>query len=183
MGKFKFVETDINGLYIIEPTVFNDSRGYFMESYNDFDFKNSYLNLSLNFVQDNEAKSKKGVLRGLHFQNEYAQDKLVRVISGEIFDVAVDLRKDSPTYLKWKGVILSSENKKQFYIPKGFAHGYLVLSDEAIFAYKCTDYYHPEFESGIIYNDPYLNINWPFDKVEDIIISDKDKQWNTSDRL
>jgi len=179
MEKFKFTKTKINGLYIIEPTVFNDCRGYFMESYNELNFNNSNLDLNLNFVQDNEAKSKKGVLRGLHFQNQYAQDKLVRVISGEIFDVAVDLRKDSPTYLEWFGVILSGENKKQFYIPKGFAHGYLVLSDEAIFSYKCTDYYHPEFEDGILYNDPYLNIDWPIDNIENIIISDKDKKWPT----
>ena len=114
MRKFKFIETKINGLYIIEPTIFNDSRGYFMESYNEFDFDNLNLDLNLNFVQDNEAKSKKGVLRGLHFQSKYSQDKLVRVISGEIFDVAVDLRTDSPTYLSWVGVILSGENKKQY---------------------------------------------------------------------
>ncbi len=176
MRKFKFNETKIKDLYIIEPTVFNDDRGYFMESYNENDFKNAGLNINLKFVQDNESMSKKGVLRGLHFQEQYSQDKLVRVIKGKIFDVAVDLRKDSPTYLQWEGVILSSQNKKQFYIPKGFAHGFLVLSDVAIFSYKCTDYYHPEYERGIIYNDPTIGVNWPLIDISDIILSEKDKK-------
>ena len=158
MVKFKFAETKIKDLYIIEPTVFHDDRGYFMESYNKDEFIKANLNINLDFVQDNESMSKKGVLRGLHFQEKYSQDKLVRVVKGKIFDVAVDLRKDSPTYLKWEGVILSDENKKQFYIPKGFAHGYLVLSDYAIFSYKCTDYYHPEYENGIIYNDSKIKL-------------------------
>ena len=140
MEKFTFTETKIKDLYIIEPTVFNDERGYFMESYNEQNFKDAGLNINLKFVQDNESISKKGVLRGLHFQEQYSQDKLVRVIKGKIFDVAVDLRKDSPTYLQWEGIVLSSQNKKQFYIPKGFAHGFLVLSDVAIFSYKCTEY-------------------------------------------
>lgn len=178
MGKFIFKETTLKDVYVIEPTVFSDDRGYFMESYNELNFKDSNLNFNLNFVQDNESKSKKGVLRGLHFQTEHAQDKLVRVIQGEIFDVAVDLRPTSPTYLKWYGITLSSENKKQFYIPKGFAHGFLVLSDEAIFSYKCTDYYCPQYESGIIYNDPTINVKWPLDKVDEIIMSDKDKNWS-----
>ncbi|MGL5695174.1 MAG: dTDP-4-dehydrorhamnose 3,5-epimerase [Peptostreptococcaceae bacterium] len=183
MDKFIFNKTDLQDVYVIEPKVFNDSRGYFMESYNEQNFINSNLNLNLNFVQDNESKSKKGVLRGLHFQTEHAQDKLVRVIQGEIFDVAVDLRKNSPTYLKWYGIILSSENKKQFYIPKGFAHGFLVISDEATFAYKCTDYYSPQYESGIIYNDSTINIDWPTDKVDEIIMSDKDKSWKKFNEL
>ena len=176
MRQFKFNETKIKDLYIIEPTVFNDDRGYFMESYNENDFKNAGLNINLKFVQDNESMSKKGVLRGLHFQEQYSQDKLVRVIKGKIFDVAVDLRKDSPTYLQWEGVILSSQNKKQFYIPKGFAHGFLVLSDVAIFSYKFTDYYHPEYERGIIYNDPTIGVDWPLIDISDIILSEKDKK-------
>lgn len=177
MGKFKFIETGIEGLYIIEPTVFGDNRGYFMETYNFKDFKEAGLDMI--FVQDNQSKSKKGVLRGLHFQYKHPQGKLVRVTKGEVFDVAVDLRKNSKTYGKWYGVILSEENKRQFYIPEGFAHGFLVLSEEAEFVYKCTDYYHPEDEGGIIWNDPDINIDWPLDKVQEVILSEKDKKWKT----
>lgn len=183
MGKFTFTETKIKDLYIIEPTVFNDERGYFMESYNEQNFKDAGLNINLKFVQDNESMSKKGVLRGLHFQEQYSQDKLVRVIKGKIFDVAVDLRKDSPTYLQWEGIVLSSQNKKQFYIPKGFAHGFLVLSDVAIFSYKCTEYYHPEYEKGIIYNDPTIGVNWPLIDISDIILSEKDKKLKSAIEL
>ena len=183
MVKFKFAETKIKDLYIIEPTVFNDERGYFMESYNEQNFKDAGLNINLKFVQDNESISKKGVLRGLHFQEQYSQDKLVRVIKGKIFDVAVDLRKDSPTYLQWEGIVLSSQNKKQFYIPKGFAHGFLVLSDVAIFSYKCTEYYHPEYEKGIIYNDPTIGVNWPLIDISDIILSEKDKKLKSAVEL
>lgn len=183
MGKFTFTETKIKDLYIIEPTVFNDERGYFMESYNEQNFKDAGLNINLKFVQDNESISKKGVLRGLHFQEQYSQDKLVRVIKGKIFDVAVDLRKDSPTYLQWEGIVLSSQNKKQFYIPKGFAHGFLVLSDVAIFSYKCTEYYHPEYEKGIIYNDPIIGVNWPLIDISDIILSEKDKKLKSAVEL
>ncbi|HBM81375.1 MAG TPA: dTDP-4-dehydrorhamnose 3,5-epimerase, partial [Clostridiaceae bacterium] len=147
MGKFEFTKLDIDGLYVIQPRVFGDSRGYFMETYNYNEFKNAGLGMV--FVQDNQSKSRKGVLRGLHFQKQHPQGKLVRVISGEVFDVAVDIRKGSRTFGKWQGVILSAENKKQFYIPEGFAHGFLVLSDEAEFVYKCTDFYHPEDEGGI----------------------------------
>ena len=179
MGNFKFNETKIKDLYIIEPEIFKDKRGYFLETYNENDFKNYNSQINLNFVQDNESKSKKGVLRGLHFQEKHSQDKLVRVISGKIFDVAVDLRKNSETYLQWVGVILSSTNKKQFYIPKGFAHGFLVLSNEAIFAYKCTDFYYPQYENGIIYNDPTIDIKWPFVDIKEITLSDKDKNWKT----
>jgi len=156
MAKFKFIETPIKDLYVIEPTVFEDHRGYFMETYNENEFKKAGLNVD--YVQDNQSKSKKGVLRGLHFQSKYPQGKLVRVIKGEVFDVAVDLRRNSETYGKWYGVILTEENKKQFYIPEGFAHGFLVLSDEAEFTYKCTDFYHPEDEGGIIWNDPDIGI-------------------------
>ena len=159
MGKFKFIETKIKDLYIIEPTVFGDNRGYFMETYNYDEFKEAGLDMV--FVQDNESKSKKGVLRGLHFQREYSQGKLVRVLSGEVFDVAVDLRKGSETYGKWHGVMLSGENKRQFYVPEGFAHGFLVTSDEAEFVYKCTNLYHPEFEGSIAWNDSDIGIEWP----------------------
>lgn len=175
MGKFNFQKTEIEGVYIIEPQVFGDNRGYFMETYNLDEFKEAGLNMT--FVQDNQSKSKKGVLRGLHFQTEHSQGKLVRVIKGQVFDVAVDLRKNSDTYGKWVGVKLSDENKKQFYIPEGFAHGFLVLSEEAEFVYKCTDLYHPEFEGGIAWNDPEVGIEWPTDGISQLIFSDKDKNW------
>ncbi|MBI6873590.1 dTDP-4-dehydrorhamnose 3,5-epimerase [Clostridium aciditolerans] len=173
MNKFNFIETKIEGAYIIETVTFGDNRGYFMETYNYEDFK--LAGLDMVFVQDNQSKSKKGVLRGLHFQKTYPQGKLVRVIKGKVFDVAVDLRKTSRTYGEWIGIILSEENKKQFYIPEGFAHGFLVLSEEAEFCYKCTDFYHPEDESGIIWNDPYINIDWPIEDIDELILSDKDK--------
>ncbi|NLK93563.1 MAG: dTDP-4-dehydrorhamnose 3,5-epimerase [Clostridiales bacterium] len=173
MGKFIFTETKIQGVYIIEQTLFGDNRGYFMESYNKEDFKEAGINVD--FVQDNESKSVKGVLRGLHFQTKHSQGKLVRVTKGEVFDVAVDLRKGSPTFGKWEGVLLSEENKKQFYIPEGFAHGFLVLSDEAIFNYKCTDFYAPEYESGILWNDNEVGIKWPIEGIDNIILSEKDK--------
>lgn len=177
MGRFKFIKTEIEGLYIIEPTVFGDNRGYFMETYHAGEFRKA--GLAMNFVQDNQSKSKKGVLRGLHFQYKYPQGKLVRVIKGEVFDVAVDLRKTSKTYGKWYGVILSEGNKRQLYIPEGFAHGYLVTSEEAEFVYKCTDYYHPEDEGGIFWNDLEIGIAWPLEKVKEVILSEKDKKWKT----
>jgi len=177
MAKFKFVETSIKGVYIIEPTVFGDERGYFMETYHAGEFKESGLDVT--FVQDNQSKSKKGVLRGLHFQYTKPQGKLVRAIKGEVFDVAVDLRKNSPTYGKWEGVILSEDNKKQFYVPEGFAHGFLVLTDEAEFTYKCTDFYDPADEGGILWNDPDISIEWPIDDIDEVLLSDKDKQWKT----
>lgn len=174
MGKFKLIETGIQGLCIIEPKVFGDDRGYFMETYNHNDFREAGLNMQ--FVQDNQSKSRKGVLRGLHFQKTYPQGKLVRVLRGEVFDVAVDLRKGSPTYKKWFGVVLSGENKKQFYVPEGFAHGFLVLSDEAEFAYKCTDFYHPEDEGGVIWNDPEIGIEWPLEGIGELLLSEKDRK-------
>lgn len=170
---FEFHETKIKDVYIIEPKVFSDHRGYFMETYNKNDFDKA--GLKYNFVQDNQSKSKKGVLRGLHFQKNFPQAKLVRVISGEVFDVAVDLRKDSSTYGQWVGVILSKENKKMFMIPRGFAHGFLVLSESAEFTYKCDDFYHPEDEGGIMWNDPEINITWPFSGEK--IISEKDEKY------
>lgn len=169
----KVNNTKINGLYIIEPQVFEDERGYFFENYNKIKLDDA-LKVEYNFVQDNESKSSYGVIRGLHFQlSPYSQAKLVRVIQGKVYDVAVDLRKHSPTFGKWVGVELSGENKKQFLIPKGFAHGFSVLSENAIFAYKCDEYYHPESESGIIYNDPALNIDWKIPE-KNMIVSEKD---------
>lgn len=168
---FKFNETNIKGVYIIEPKLFGDNRGYFMETYNEDEFRKNGLNYD--FVQDNQSKSKKGVLRGLHFQKKHPQAKLVRVLEGEVYDVAVDLRKDSPTYGKWVGVLLSSDNNKMLMIPRGFAHGFVVLSETAIFSYKCDDFYHPEDEGGIIWNDPKIGIEWPYDGT--LILSEKDK--------
>ena len=175
MGKIKVTTCDIEGLYVIEPTVFKDERGYFMETYNQNDFKEAGLNMT--FVQDNQSMSVKGVLRGLHFQKQYPQGKLVRAVRGTVFDVAVDLRSDSKTYGKWFGVTLSAENKKQFYISPGFAHGFVVLSDEAEFAYKCTDFYHPNDEGGLAWNDPEIGIEWPIDDKTELNISDKDQKW------
>ena len=176
MGKIKVTNSDIEGLYVIETNVFKDERGYFMETYNQNDFKEAGLNMT--FVQDNQSMSVMGVLRGLHFQKQYPQGKLVRAVRGTVFDVAVDLRSDSKTYGKWFGVTLSAENKKQFYIPEGFAHGFLVLSDEAEFAYKCTDFYHPGDEGGLLWSDPEIGVDWPIEPGMELIISDKDKKWS-----
>lgn len=173
MNKFNFINTSIKDLYIIEPTVFGDDRGYFMESYTKKDFEEA--GLAMEFVQDNESKSKKGVLRGLHFQTKFTQGKLVRVVEGEVFDVAVDLRHNSETFGKWEGVLLTKENKRQFYVPEGFAHGFLVVSDYATFQYKCTNYYAPEYDSGILWNDKDIGIEWPLDGIDEILLSDKDK--------
>ncbi len=173
MGKFNFIKTSIDGVVIIEPTAFGDNRGYFMETYQEQDFFEG--GIKVKFVQDNQSMSTKGVLRGLHFQKQYSQSKLVRCIRGEVFDVAVDLREGSETYGKWEGVVLSAENKKQFFIPKGFAHGFLVLSDEAEFVYKVDDFYHPNDEGGIIWNDPDINVAWPLDGIDQVNLSDKDK--------
>ena len=159
MGQIKVSKCPIEGLYIIEPAVHGDSRGYFMETYNQNDMHEAGLDMV--FVQDNQSMSTKGVLRGLHFQKEYPQGKLVRVIRGKVFDVAVDLRAGSSTYGKWYGVELTEENKKQFYISEGFAHGFLVLSDMAEFCYKVTDFYHPGDEGGLAWNDPEIGIQWP----------------------
>ena len=173
MGKFNFIKTEIDGVIIIEPTVFGDERGYFMETYQYEEFKNGGIDCT--FVQDNQSKSKKGVLRGLHSQKEFPQAKLVRVISGEVYDVAVDLRKGSKTYGKYVGVHLSAENKRQFFVPRGFAHGFLVLSDEAEFVYKVDDFYHPNDEIPLAWDDPTVNIQWPIEEAMEIILSEKDK--------
>ncbi len=170
MSNFTFIETEINGVYIIESKIFGDERGYFTETYRKNDFDDA--GLVYDFVQDNQSRSKKGVLRGLHFQKKYPQAKLVRVLDGEVFDVAVDMRKDSPTFGKWVGVILSDKNKRQFMIPRGFAHGFLVMSEFATFCYKCDEVYHPEDEGGIIWNDPDIGIEWPF--TDNIQLSEKD---------
>ena len=159
MGQIKVTKAPIEGLYIIEPSVHGDARGYFMETYNQNDMHEAGLDMV--FVQDNQSMSTKGVLRGLHFQKQYPQGKLVRVIKGSVFDVAVDLREGSETYGKWYGVELTEENKKQFYISEGFAHGFLVLSDTAEFCYKVTDFYHPGDEGGLAWNDPEIGIEWP----------------------
>ena len=159
MGQIKVTSAPIEGLYVIEPTVHGDKRGYFTETYNLNDMREAGLDMI--FVQDNQSSSVKGVLRGLHFQKEHPQGKLVRVIRGVVFDVAVDLRKGSSTYGQWYGVELSEENHKQFYISEGFAHGFLVLSDIAEFCYKCTDFYHPGDEGGLAWNDPAIGIEWP----------------------
>jgi len=172
MGNFTFTETKIKDVYIIDVKTYGDHRGYFMETYKESDYLEAGLNYR--FVQDNQSSSRKGVLRGLHFQKTYPQSKLVRVLKGEVFDVAVDLRKGSETYGQWVGVLLSEENHRQFMIPRGFAHGFVVVSDHAEFAYKCDDFYHPEDEGGILWNDPNIAIEWP--DVGEIVLSDKDRK-------
>ncbi len=191
MGQIKVEKCPIDGLYIIEPAVHGDSRGYFTETYNKRDMAEH--GLDMDFVQDNQSMSVKGVLRGLHFQKEYPQGKLVRVVKGRVFDVAVDLRKDSATFGKWYGVELTEENKKQFYISEGFAHGFLVLSDVAEFCYKVTDFYHPGDEGGLAWNDPEIGIDWgvigkydgtasadsyTMNDGSPLILSDKDRKWS-----
>lgn len=175
MGKLTVETCEIEGIRIITPKVFPDERGYFMETYQKKDFEE--IGVDVEFVQDNQSASKKGVLRGLHFQKEFPQDKLVRVIRGSVFDVAVDLREGSKTFGKWVGVELTEENKKMFFVPKGFAHGFLVLSDYAEFTYKCSDFYHPNDEGGIIYNDPEIGVEWPIEEGLSLIQSDKDQKW------
>lgn len=170
-----FTTTPIPGLLLFEPKVFGDERGYFFESYNEKTFREA--GIDCNFVQDNQAKSTKGVLRGLHYQTgDAAQAKLVRVISGEVFDVAVDLRSESPTKGQWFGVYLNGENQKQLFVPRGFAHGYLVTSEEAVFAYKCDNFYAPEAEGGLRYNDPDIGIEWP-DLGTTYTVAERDLKW------
>lgn len=177
MGKITVTECGIEGLLVIEPTIFKDNRGYFLETYH----KEAYeaVGITAEFVQDNQSMSTKGVLRGLHFQINHPQAKLVRVLSGQVFDVAVDLRKGSKTYGKWYGVVLSDENQKQFFVPEGFAHGYLVLSEKAVFAYKCTDFYHPGDEGGLLWNDLEIGIEWPITEDMELIIAQRDQDWGT----
>ena len=169
VGNFKFTPTKLKGVVVVEPRVFGDERGYFMETYSEADFNEA--GLSYNFVQDNQSSSRKGVLRGLHFQKSHPQAKLVRGLSGEVFDVAVDLRENSPTYGEWVGELLSAENKKQLMIPRGFAHGFLVVSEMAEFAYKCDEFYHPEDEGGILWDS--AGVEWP--EIEgEVTLSEKD---------
>lgn len=165
----------IEGLCVITPSVHGDNRGYFMETYNQREMNEAGIDTV--FVQDNQSASIRGVLRGLHRQINFPQSKLVRVIKGIVYDVAVDLRENSPTYLKWYGIELSEENKKQFFIPRGFAHGFLVLSDYAEFCYKVDDFFHPNDEGGIAYNDPTIGVKWPIEDDMRIILSEKDKAW------
>lgn len=172
-GNFTFHKTEIEGVIIVEPTVYGDSRGYFTEVYQKENFIKG--GIDVDFVQDNQSMSVKGVLRGLHFQKNFPQSKLVRCIRGAVYDVAVDLRDGSPTYGKYVGIELTAENKRQFFIPKNFAHGFLVLSDEAEFAYKVDDFYHPNDEGGLMWNDPDIAIQWPITEDMEIILSDKDK--------
>lgn len=181
MGKFAVETCHIDGLKVITPTVFGDERGYFMETYQYNDFKE--IGIDMEFVQDNQSASKKGVLRGLHYQINYPQDKLVRVIKGAVFDVAVDIREGSATYGKWFGIKLTEENKKMFFIPKGFAHGFLVLSEYAEFVYKCTDFYHPNDEGGILWNDDEIGVVWPIEKDMELTLSDKDTKWGKLSEL
>ncbi|WP_321330294.1 dTDP-4-dehydrorhamnose 3,5-epimerase [uncultured Ilyobacter sp.] len=181
MSKFKKIETGVKDLVVIEPTVFGDNRGFFMETYSKKDFEE--IGLTMDFVQDNHSKSKKGVFRGLHFQAKMSQGKLVRVTAGAVLDVAVDLRRDSETFGKWYVVKLSAENKRQFYIPEGFAHGFITLEDNTEFLYKCTNYYAPEYDSGIIWNDTDLNIDYEFEKyglsTDEVLLSEKDQKLQT----
>ncbi len=171
MGKFTFIQTEVPGIVIVEPTVYGDARGYFMETYQKEEFINA--GIDVDFVQDNVSKSSKGVLRGLHYQTENTQAKLVRVTKGSVFDVGVDVRPNSPHFGRWVGVELSEENKRMLYVPQGFAHGFLVLSDEAEFQYKCSDYYHPQSEGGVRYDDADIGIAWP--KLDCVYtLSDKD---------
>lgn len=174
MGKFRKISTPIEGLFVIEPTLFGDDRGFFMEAYNKKEF--TELGIECDFVQDNHSRSVKGVLRGLHFQAKHQQAKLVRVVNGGVFDVAVDLRRDSTTFGKWYGLLLSAENKKMTYIPEGFAHGFLVVSEVADFQYKCSEFYCPSCDTGIIWNDPDIAIDWPLKEfgIEEVLLSNKD---------
>ena len=175
MGKITVETCEIEGLKVITPQVFGDARGYFVETYNKNDFVAAGIDVE--FVQDNQSASTQGVLRGLHYQINHPQDKLVRCIRGEVFDVAVDLRRDSKTFGKWHGVILSEENKKQFFVPKGFAHGFYVISEYAEFAYKCSDFYTPGDEGGLIWNDPDIGVEWPLVEGVALNLSDRDTKW------
>ena len=174
IGNFTFYQMSLKDLKMIETKIHVDDRGNNVETYNQSTFKEG--GIGEEFVQENQSLSKKGVLRGLHFQRSNPQGKLVRVLMGEVYDVAVDLRKDSPTYGKWEGAFISAENRRMLYIPEGFAHGFLSLTETTLFAYKCTDYRFPEDEDGIMYNDPDIGIRWPVEKVGNIILSDRDKK-------
>lgn len=177
MAQIKVTETKSQGIKIIEPQRFGDNRGWFMEVYQYDTYRQAGINCS--FVQDNRSYSKRNVLRGLHFQKKHQQDKLISVLCGKIFDVVVDIRKDSATFGQWLGIELSAENRKQLFIPKGFAHGYIVLSEDAEILYKCSEKYYPDEESGILWNDKDLQIDWQIEDKEKLILSEKDKKWQT----
>ena len=177
MGKLTVEKTPIDGVVIVTPAVYGDERGYFTETYNERDYAKA--GIDVRFVQDNQSRSRRGVLRGLHFQKNYPQSKLVRVLEGEVFDVAVDLRPESPTYGQWVGVLLTAENHKQFFVPRGFAHGFLVLSETATFAYKCDEFYHPEDEGGLAWNDPTVGVAWPITPDMELLLSEKDRRQPT----
>ena len=185
MKKFKAVNTPIEGLIVIEPTIFGDDRGFFMESYSKKDFEE--IGVLDEFVQDNHSKSKKGVLRGLHFQTRNCQGKLIRVVAGSVYDVAVDLRPESKTFGQWYGVVLSADNKRQFYVPPRFAHGFLTLEEDTEFLYKCTDYYSPEYDAGVLWNDSNVGVDWKFSdfniKQNELILSDKDMKQPTLNQI
>lgn len=170
----EIIDTAIKDVKVLSPTVFGDERGFFLETFRDSWFRDNVANVD--FVQDNHSKSKKGILRGLHYQEQQTQGKLVRVVAGEVYDVAVDVRRSSSTFGRWVGAYLSAENKHQLWVPAGFAHGFLVTSEYAEFVYKCTDYYHPDSEKSIAWNDPTLAIDWPTDRVGEVLLSDKDRQ-------
>lgn len=177
MAQIKVTETKLQGIKIIEPQRFGDNRGWFMEVYQYDTYRQAGINCS--FVRDNRSYSKRNVLRGLHFQKKHQQDKLISVLCGKIFDVVVDIRKDSATFGQWLGIELSAENRKQLFIPKGFAHGYIVLSEDAEILYKCSEKYYPDEESGILWNDKDLQIDWQIEDKEKLILSEKDKKWQT----
>ena len=177
MDRFDIIETEFEGVYVIEPKVHADHRGYFVKIYDEEEFKEKGIDVT--FVQDDQSCSSKGVMRGLHFQKEHPQGKLVRVVRGKVFDVGVDLRKNSKTYGKWIGVTLSEENKKQFFLPRGFAHGMLSLEDNTIFTYKVDEFYYPEDEGGLVFDDEEIGIEWPLDQIDEVIITDKDKSWKS----
>lgn len=178
MGKFKAIETSIKGLTIIEPAVFGDSRGFFMESFSERDFFE--LGITERFVQDNHSKSSRGVLRGMHFQSRHSQGKLIRVVAGAVLDAVIDLRPESETFGKWEAVMLSAENKRQLYVPPRFAHGFLTLEDDTEFLYKCTEYYAPEFDGGVLWSDPEIGVDWRLEEFglteESLLLSDKDRK-------
>jgi len=182
MSDFKFLPQSIPGLYLIEPKVFGDHRGFFMEHYNQKDFEAAGIGLP--FIQDNHSRSQKGILRGLHFQKTHPQGKLIRVVAGSVFDAVVDLRKGSPAFGHWWGIELKAEEHKMVYIPRGCAHGFLTLTENVDFMYKCTDFYYPEDEAGLIWNDPHVNIEWPLDRIDGTPkLSERDKKWPTLDKL
>jgi len=182
MGDFKFNTTKIPGLFVIEPKVHGDDRGFFMEHYNYEDFKKA--GIDLHFVQDNHSRSQKGVLRGLHYQRKRPQGKIIRVVAGTVFDVAVDLRKGSPVFGEWFGIELRAQERKMVYVPRGCAHGFLTLTDDVDFMYKCTDIYIPEDESGLLWNDPHVGIKWPLDKIGNAPkLSERDKKWPTLNKI